>query len=30
LFAQDITQQLNLFKFGINYRFGYGPVYANY
>lgn len=26
----DIDQQVNLFKVGINYRFGYGPVYANY
>jgi outer membrane immunogenic protein len=30
-FDEDITQRLNLVKFGINYRFGsYGPVYANY
>jgi outer membrane immunogenic protein len=30
-FDEDISQRLNLFKFGINYRFGgYGPVYAKY
>lgn len=29
-FSEDIAQRLNLFKFGVNYRFGYGPVYANY
>ena len=29
-YRQDIDQQLNLFKVGINYRLGYGPVYANY
>lgn len=30
VYRQDIDQQLSLFKFGINYRFGYGPVYAKY
>jgi opacity protein-like surface antigen len=30
-FAQDIQQQLNTVKIGLNYRFGgYGPVYAAY
>ncbi len=30
IYRQDIDQTLNLFKFGINYRFGSGPVYARY
>ena len=30
-FAQEIVQQLNTVKIGLNYRFGgYGPVYAAY
>jgi len=28
--AVDVTENMHLIKFGLNYRFGYGPVVANY
>ena len=28
--ATDIRQRIHLVKFGLNYRFGAGPVVANY
>ena len=28
--AVDIRQRIHLVKFGLNYRFGAGPVVANY
>jgi hypothetical protein len=28
--ATDVTENMHLVKFGLNYRFGFGPVAANY
>jgi hypothetical protein len=26
----NVKEQVHAVKFGVNYRFAYGPVYANY